>query len=244
MKNVFGNLVLVVLALSFGSGVWFQARANAALQAEQLRLKSKASELGRLRKLQVQNEADTAEKSREMQSETVEAARLRASIEVMRNRLIGAKKVILPADANKNDQPWSDAGRASPDDTMHSAIWAALNGDTDALATMIAFEPESLAVAEDLFASLPEPTRAQYGSAEKLIAMMMSGRMPLNLGVANLVEQTNETPAIANVKFQLKDSSSGLARDVTFRFQRAGAGWRLLVPKAVVAEFQQSLQSR
>ena len=145
-----------------------------------------------------------------------------------------------------NQVLWRNVGLATPSDTLHSVIWAASNCEIDALVAMLAFEPESRAAAEALLVSLPGKTRAQFPTVERLIATMISGRMPVRLVQAEAIEQIPESADLVAAIFRLKRSFSERREpiyEVTFRFQRTGSEWRLLVPRAAIAEFKRSLAS-
>ena len=117
------------------------------------------------------------------------------------------------------------------------------NDTLETLMPMLAFDPESRATAEALRAWLPEETRAQYPTVEKLIATMISGRMSADLSRAQLIEQTNETPDLVSARFQLQRTIADTKeqRTASFRFRRTGSAWALLVPKSVVAEYWRAL---
>ena len=249
MKKPTGNIVLVVLAIGLGSGIWWQASANQLQRDEQSRLLMQVAELARLRNTQAQLKATSASPSdfEELQSEIDEVNRLRSRIVELKETEAKLSALNTPqAVKKKSETVWHNAGLASPADTVHSVIWAAINGEVETLMPMLAFDPESRTTAEALLGSLPEATRAQYPTVEKLIATMMSGRMATDFTEAQAIEQKNETADLISAKFQLKrwTGSGGAPREVTFRFQRTGNDWRLLVPKSVVDDYQQSLKRR
>jgi len=247
MKSKTGNIVLVVLAIGLGTGVWWQAKASRLLREERVRLRTQATELARLRAVQAQQKAaiPSPTELKKLQDDADEAARIRSSLEVMKVAPAAlAVSKLPPGDAPKKAEPvWHNAGQGTPSDTLHSVIWASVNGDIDTLMPMLAFDPESRAVAEALRAWLPEETRAQYPTVEKLIATMISGRMSTDLNQAQLIEQTNETPDLINARFLLQRAIANTKepRNVSFRFQRNGSDWSLIVPKSVVDEYWRSL---
>jgi lambda repressor-like predicted transcriptional regulator len=250
MKNLTGKIILVVLALGLSTGIWLQAKTNAVLREEQVRLLAQAAELARLRDLQAQRKtsATSPAELEKIGHESDEAERLRSRIRNLKDTQAWLAALKIPADAVQLNcaEIWHNVGQATPVDTLHSVIWASLNGEVEALMPMLAFDPESRAEAEALRVGLPEAVRAQYPTVEKLIATMISGRLSTGLYLAEDVGQTNESPDLTSVNFHVQralDKGRQL-RDVTFRFQRNGSGWRLLVPKSAVAEYRRSLETR
>jgi hypothetical protein len=242
MKIKFGHIFIGCILFGFGSVIVLQSRANALLREAQRRLRMQAGELTHEQIPPAQNEAAAvaAGELEKLHHDYDEVAHLRTNIEVMRAALA---KNSPPETAEKRAEPWRNAGRSTPDDTLHSVVWAAMNGEVDALMPMLAFEPENQAQADALFASLPEETRVQFDNARKLIATMISGRMPTNLKRANVIDETVESSDVVAVKFNLKQGSEK-AREATFRFQRSGPEWQLIVPTSVMADYRQSLTNR
>lgn len=248
MKNPIGNIVLVVLAMGFGSGIWLQASANQQLREEQSRLLMQAAELARLHTLHTQNAVTTASPSdlEKLQSEIDEANQLRGQIEKFKDAQIRLIAQNTPSIVQKKSESvWRNVGQATPADTLHSVMWAAINGEVETLIPMLTFDAESRAVSEALRASLPEATRAQYPTVEKLIATMIAGRMATDFVKADMVEQIPENADAISAKVQLQRSGNAAkSREVGFRFQRSGSEWQLLVPKSVIDDYWQSLKRR
>lgn len=247
MKNPKGKIIVAVLAVTLGAGVWWQAAANSLLREEHMRLRAQAGEFAHLRAAAEQKKASAAPSSDadQQRRDADEAAALCSRIEALK---ADYAKLTAPPPApvsiqKKKEDLWHNAGQATPADTLHTVIWTAVNGEVDTLVPMLAFDPESRAAAETLQASLSEANRALYPTVEKLIATMISGRVSTDLNQAQLVEQADEQPGVVRTKFRLQRfvGNAMEQRDVTFRFQRADAGWKLLVPKTAIAEFRRSL---
>jgi len=250
MKNHSGKIILMVLAVGLGAGVWWQAHANTLLREERTLLQLKAAELARLRAIQVQQRASNPSSSEldALQRDADEVAALRSRIEDLKAAQVqaAAPKPAQAVAPIKAESAWHNAGQATPADALHTVIWAAMNGDVDALMPMLAFDPESRTATEGLLASLSEANRAQYPSVEKLIATMVSGRMPVRLVQAEVTEQTSEGADRVTAKIRLKQGfseSDEPTRDVTFSFQRNGSAWQLLVPTPVIAAYKKSLET-
>lgn len=249
MKNPTGKIILVALAVGSCAGIWWQAAANSLLRVEGTQLRRQVDELTRLREAMEQKKASAASLSEteQLRRDADEAAALRSRIEVLKT---AHAKLTTPVPAptgvqKKKEEIWHNAGQSTPADTLHTVIWTAVNGDVDTLVPMLAFDPESRIAAEALHASLSEADRAQYPTVEKLIATMISGRVSTELNQAKVIEQSNEQPDLVSAKFRLQRLVGNALelRDVTFRFQRNGSEWRLLVPKSIIEEFKRSLGS-
>jgi len=237
----------MVLAIGLGAGVWWQAQANTLLREERVRLQTQTMELARLRAAQAQQRGapPSPTELKKLHDDANEASRLRSSLEVMEaaEATLAVSKNPPGVAEKKAELVWRNVGQATPSDTLHSVICTAVNGDIDTLMPMLVFDPESRATAEALRAWLPEETRAQYPTVEKLIATMISGRMSADLSRAQLIEQTNETPDLVSARFQLQRTIADTKeqRTASFRFRRTGSAWALLVPKSVVAEYWRAL---
>jgi len=248
MKNPMGKIILVALAVSFGAGVWWQAAANSLLREERTRLRLQVGELAHLREATEQKKASVASLSEtEPHRRDVEkAAALVSRIEDL--KAVYAKLTAPPpapvSIQKTKEEIWRNVGQATPVDTLHTVIWSAVNGEVDTLVPMLAFDPESRAAAEALHASLSDVNRARYPTVEKLIATMISGRVSTDLNQAQIIEQSNEQPGLVNAKFRLQrlEGNALELREVTFRFQRNGSDWKLLVPKSAIAEYKRSLE--
>jgi hypothetical protein len=248
MSKLAGNIVLGLLATGLGAGLWLQSSANQSLREEQARLLLQAAELVRFQNLRAQKDAATTSPSdqEKLQSEIDEENQLRSRIVELKEtqaRLTATNTT--PVVKKRSEAVWRNAGQASPTDTVHSVIWAAMNGEVETLMPMLAFDPESRIAAEALRNGLPAATQALYPTVEQLIATMIAGRMAPDFVQADAIEQTNEDANRISAKVQLQRSGKAAkSREVTFCFQRNGADWQLLVPKSVIDDFQQSLKRR
>lgn len=244
MKNLKGYIVLLALATAIGCGVWWQAGTNLRLREEQARLAAQVSEANCLKALRARQQAAavSAEELQKLDAAAAEAASLRERIEKLKE-MQSASVVSQP---KKREERWRNLGQATPRDTLQSVVWAAMGGEVDALVTMLAYDADSRAAADALFAAIPPESRALFPSADKLVATFIAGCLPTNIAEAKIVEQTEKSAdtVLAKVRLQRSSRSSDAAREVTFRFQRTGADWRLVVPTNVISEFNRSLGSR
>jgi hypothetical protein len=242
--NLKGYIIPLVLGTAIGFGIWWQAKADVRLSEERSRIAEQSLEIARLKSLIARNHANagSAAELQKLNGAATEANALRSRIEKLKE----AQSQPLPSASNalkKKEERWRNLGQGTARDALHSVIWSATVGETDSLATLLAFDADSRVAADELFASIPPESRALFPSADILIATFIAGRLPTNFFEAQIIDQIEEGADMTKAKVRLKRStrSDDPPRDVTFRFQRSGADWRLLVPKSVIAEFQRSL---
>ncbi|MBI5766341.1 MAG: hypothetical protein HZA93_00990 [Verrucomicrobia bacterium] len=136
---------------------------------------------------------------------------------------------ITPVGSMKN------AGFGSPAQAVETVLWAATGGEVDALANGLFIEPKAKQKAADWFASLPEATRAQYGSPEKVIALMIAKDAAALQGMQVLGQQ-EVAPNLMAVRVRMQADTGG-TKDETLAFARAPEGWKMVLPENVVQKF-------
>ena len=244
MSNPKGYIVPLALAVVIGFGVWWQASASMHLREEQARLAAEVTGIARLKALNTQHQA-TALSTTELQKlneAAAEASALRSRISKLKEEVSRPSMGTSEA-PKKSEERWRNLGQATPHDTVQSIIWAATGGEVDALVTMLTYDADSRAAADDLFAAIPPESRALFPTADKLVATLISGRLPADFTEAQIIEQFDPNAYTTQAKVRLSRSarSTDAPREVTFSFQRTGSAWRLVVPKSVIAEFQRTL---
>jgi hypothetical protein len=137
---------------------------------------------------------------------------------------------------------WRFAGQGTPKAAFESTLWAATHQDVDRLAGLLCFDTKTRADADAFFAQLPEETRAQYGTPEKIAATMLAATLPDNLSAMGaLLDSANATTG-DNAKLLMQvQRSDGTQKDSFFDFQRGPEGWQLVVPSDVLAAYQKLL---
>lgn len=140
---------------------------------------------------------------------------------------------LVPAHALKN------AGRASPKAAAETLFWAAISGEVDALAAGVVFTPSARAKADAWFAGLSESTRKEYGSPEKIIALMIAKEAG-KLGGLQILGEREIAPDNVGVRLRFADTQ-GNTKDDNFLLRRADDGWRLVLPDATVEKFGRQL---
>lgn len=249
MKNPKGLFILLVLTGVSGAFVGWKIDAVSRLRGESARLQADIADRSRLAELNARYKSappvvDTSKLQRDADSVPV----LKKRIENFKESLSRLSALPPPAVGTAADYTvlWKNAGRLTPTNTLHSIIWASLNGDVDALGSMLSFDPDSREDADALWAGLPASIRAQYPTSQKLFATLIAGRLSTGLFQAEWREQTQEQPDLIRTRFDLYSASPrGMeVKSVYLHFRKQDSNWRLTVPKSVVAEFQRVLQAK
>ena len=143
-----------------------------------------------------------------------------------------ATKLTL-AEALKN------AGRATPEAATETVLWAAVGGDVESLANSFVFTPTAREKADAWFAGLAEGTRKQYGSPEKIIALMIA-KDAAGLSGMQVLGQKEIAPDNVGVRVRF-GSVDGKTKDDSLLMRRVGDGWRMVMPDTAVEKFARQL---
>jgi hypothetical protein len=206
-----------------------QQRRCELLRAEQLALRQAQPSPGELDALRTDRAAIDA---------------LRAEVRALRDRRGSAP----PAAAMVPEKPacplvpvsaWKNAGHATPEATLETALWAAATGDVDALAQLLLLEPDARQRAQALLDRLPDAARAQYTTPERLVALLTAKQVPL--GAMQLVATMPQGPETRLLRVRLH-SPEGWARTTSVAARGAAGDWRLVVPGPAVDRLAAQLQ--
>jgi hypothetical protein len=185
-------------------------------------------------------------------------SRLREEIEKLRQRAEEmARAPVVKPSLSSPSQPepsategmlpvslWKNVGRATPVAALETALWAGAGGDLDALAETLSFDADARAKAEALFAGLPEAARMQYGSPERLIAMLTAKDIPLgSVQIHRIGESQADKPEDSKLIAQLSDTE-GHNKVVLFSLHPEGDSWRIVVPEKVVEKYGNMLTAQ
>ncbi len=140
---------------------------------------------------------------------------------------------ITPASQLKN------AGWATPAASTETALWAAVGGDVEMLASTLMFTESARAKADAWFAGLSDGTRQQYGSPEKVIALMIA-RDAAGLSGMQILGEKEVTPNDVGVRLRFA-SVDGKTKDDTLLMHRATDGWRMLIPDNALEKFARQI---
>jgi len=229
-----------VIALVFQRETEGELRNQLVLQREQsLKLNRLREENRRLVAAQVTEEQLSA-----LRGDRVALKRLRSEIDALKNR---AKESPRSAASIKSVPAafiaacdWRNVGDATPAAALQTALWAAAGGDLETLTRMLFLDAKVKAQAGLLFAGLPEAVRQQYGSAERLIALLTAKDVPL--GAMQPLEEKPFGPDDVAIAVRLQNPE-GKTRDLALTAHRTDDGWRLQVPASALRKYVNALQN-
>lgn len=130
-----------------------------------------------------------------------------------------------------------NVGRSTPAAAVETALWAATGGEVDALAGTLLLEGEARHAAESMLAGMPPAVRSQYGTPERLVALLTAKEIPL--GSMHILAPPKPDPAGTRVVAQLRDHA-GFIRAVALSVRKDGDGWKLVVPAGAIEKFRSS----
>ncbi len=139
-------------------------------------------------------------------------------------------------------QQWKNAGKLTPEATMETVLWSALGGEVDVLANTIGFTPSARTKADAWFAGLTQPVREQYGSPEKVIALMIA-KDAATLSSMEVLAQRELTPDNVGVRIRVANEQ-GQTKDQTYLLTRNPDGWRMMMTDSVVEKFARQLSEK
>lgn len=132
-----------------------------------------------------------------------------------------------------------NAGRATPEATAETLFWSAAGGEVDTLASTFMFAEPARAKAEAWFATLSEATRQQYGSPEKLIALMVA-RDAASLSGMQVIAQVPVNDTDVGMRLRM-GTDDGKVKDEKFLLHRSADGWRVVLPENVIEKYARQL---
>jgi len=125
---------------------------------------------------------------------------------------------------------FKSAGKASPSAAIGQMLWAASSGDVDQLTSVIALDPAGRAKVEELLVALPASTRQEYGSPEKLVALLLAHDAP----VLRAVQVVGDDPGPGEDNLEQLEvrvlTADGDSKKFGFHFRRFDDGWRAYLP--------------
>ena len=230
----YGLIALLVAALAVGLAR--QELTNRRLGAELATWRRQQFETASLRAENrdlAPRQATDADRDR-WESAQGEIARLQALLgEKNRRPAAKAPPPSVPASA------WEKAGRQTPQTAFESVLWAAGHQEIDGLAGMLSFDDKTRTQLAAFFEKLPDDTKAQFGSPEKIDATMLAANMPTDLSATS--ELANATQADAATLLMQVQRNDGTQKTTYFKFQRGTDGWQLVVPMSVLRDYEREL---
>jgi len=178
--------------------------------------------------------------NRELSVQAREAARLQAANRHLllaeraaAERLIARPKGTPPkaaaalAPGMMAQAAWGNVGLGTPAATWQTFMWGHREAEPDAMATALRFSEADQAAALDLFGRLPPAVQAEYGSPEKLLALIFAAIDPY---AGFQIDSTDfPTPTTAHAEISLEEAD-GQVRKSGLNFQLGPSGWQIVVP--------------
>ena len=236
-------LLLAVLAI-----LGWQRRAANELRGELDRQRAVFARQQALEQAEQQERQQAAARARAEELDRVLAeratvARLREELAALRHRAAGtavAREARAPAPARPSlvgnalvFSLWQNAGRATPEATLETGLWASVNGDIDTLTGLLLFDPEARNEAGALFARLPAALQQEFVSPERLVAVLAAKDVPLgSAAILNQYPAEKET----KVAVQIFDADNK-HRMALLSLRPDEGGWRFVVPANAVKRY-------
>ena len=186
------------------------------------------SELKRLRE-----DIAALRKSTQEITQFTQMAQAAAALKTLGNTESTVATKLIPADGLRN------LGRATPESATETILWAAVGGEVDALSRAFEFTPTAREKANAWFAGLSENTRQQYGTPEKVIALMIA-KDAAGLTGMQVLGQKEIAPDNVGVRVRF-GSVDGKTKDDNLLMRRSNDGWRMVVPDNAVEKFARQL---
>lgn len=240
-------LMLAALTLVVGAALVWQGHVAAGLRHEIAGLRAQARERARLEAEHQRLAAaqPTPEERATLLAERAAVTQLQAELEALRRRAAEAAAA-RRAEASERTQQipplagnvlahqlWQNRGAATPAATFETTLWAAAGGDIDALAALLALDPDARTEATALFAQLPAKFRHEFGSPERLVAVLTAKDVPL--GSATILGQYPSSTD-TKVAAQIFDAE-GQQKVSLFSLRAESDRWRLVVPGNAVKRY-------
>jgi hypothetical protein len=192
---------------------------------------------------QLSEEQISAVERQQLEFKHAEAEGLRARLAALKKR---TSQDGIGTSPDNNDAPetvpagaWIFAGRTTPRAAIESVLWAASHGDVEHLSSLLGFPEDVRAKAEALFSQLPAASQQEYGSPERVVAILLAGSFPKNASAMTILDdQSGEQDAVVSLRV---DHAGGVPRTNKFNLHQTTDGWQLMVPASVMTGYEKTL---
>jgi hypothetical protein len=250
MSKIAVGLVVVVAAAG-AAVVWMQRETNEALRAEIAGLHTDFDRLAKSREAAAAmtpkpTAAETAA-SLNAAADREELAKLRADVVALQKQSKDFARAAQQTQGGGATIPtrlvpsseWKNAGRDTPAATAETLLWAAAGGDVNTIASAVELTNSAREKAEAWFAGLPEQTRADYGNADKLVALMIAKDAATISGM-QVLGQREIGPDTVGMRVRF-GNDEGKTKDDSFALHHSADGWKLLVPDPLIEKWTRQL---
>lgn len=253
MRARFGGWLIIGFAGVFSAALSRQRHGMATVNAELIREKSVASALARARAdhERLSTTSPSAGELERLAADATVLTQARAEVAALREQVAKAE---LSAEKRPTAEErfaigntvsvshWQNAGMASPQATLETALWAGAGGDVDTFARTIILMGYSRRAAQELLESMPAAMREQYDTPEKLIAFFTIQEVSPGSAQVRQFTPLSGWPAPAAQMQVLFREANGKAKDRNLLFMQSPDGWKIVVTDGVVAKFAAQLK--
>lgn len=226
--------LLATIALALGLGAWRGAQLDRELSRLRDALHAHSHLQTEHRRLREALPSDAEWEG--LRSDHTQLEELRKQLAELRTRQAGptappSVAPSVPAPAAVPVSAWRQAGWATPEAALHTALWAASQGNIDLMAQSIRLDERARTKAEGLLERLRTSPSLEASTPEHLIALLTLKEVPL--GSLQLLSLTQPNPNLAMIRVRLT-APEGAAKVTNLTLQQTSRVWRLLVPEAAV----------
>jgi len=172
-----------------------------------------------------------------------EAEALARRAEEQHADLVHEAAVFAAALANNRDptqgltrlEHFQNVGQGAPGAAVQTLVWAALKGDDDLLAKLLALDPAARQRSDALIARLPEAGRARW-TPEKLAALWVTG-LVTEVSAAQVLGETMPDATHATVTVRLGRAKEEQKIPLT----RTDTGWQIVVGEKQIKGLEKQL---
>jgi hypothetical protein len=134
---------------------------------------------------------------------------------------------------------WKNAGKATPAAAIETTLWAAVGGDVETIANSIGLTDAGRREADAMWAQVSDQTRAQYGSPEKLLALMIAQQAAGVTGM-QMLGQKELGPDDVGVRMRF-GNEQGKTKEDSFLLHRSPSGYQLMLNDAAVKNIAKAI---
>jgi hypothetical protein len=246
--------IVIVVAAAGAAVVWLQRETNAALRTEIASLRTEVDRLAKSREVAAATPskptAVETTASLNAAADREELTRLRADVAALQKQSKDFARIAQQTQGGGATVPtrlipvseWKNAGRDTPAATAETLLWAAAGGDVNTIASAVELTNSAREKAEAWFAGLPEQTRSDYGSADKLVALMIAKDAATVSGMQVLGQREIAADTVGmRVRF---GNDEGKTKDDSFALHHSTDGWKLLIPDPLIEKWTRQLAGK